>query len=379
MSGNNSIFYILVVIVLLLIGGPLLVAGGGMVFVGFLIVVALVVVPVNIYSKIEDNKKIKRKVESRKEQAKREPQRQENIVLMEKAVQEKEKKAREKKSWEANTGFKAIERMKNIENDSLRAAAVIYALQELEKTNDFNGDKKAKSWAIFEKILKVDPSYFQYLVDYRRVKYFDRNYTAPAGTFEPPVEPELGEADAFYKNPIFKELDLNFLLNVVRLNGNNLGFLPPADRSEELCRWAYSAIGSRREAIKHMPADSPFLLKLMETKPEEVKTHRNDPNFYMHFYIKQKYSRYLGHLSMNQNLNRSLKPILGELQKAAIEREFIDAFIWDVCTDIIDERVVKGETEGFNLGRFMSGLASYWEPRFTESDLMDYWDEQKQV
>lgn len=379
MSGNNSIFYILLVIVLLLIGGPLLVAGGGVVFVGFLIVVALVAVPVNIYSKIKDNKEIKRKVESRKEQAKREPQRQENIVMMEKAVQEKEKEAREKKWREANTGFKAIEQMKNNDNDNFRAMAVIYALQELEETNEFHGDNKAKNKAILDKILNVDSLYFQYLVDRRYVKGYNSMYTAPRGMFKPPVDPELGEADAYYKNPEFKELDLNLLLNVMRFNGNNLGFLPPADRSEDLCRWAYNSIGSRREAIKHMPADSPFLIKLMETKPEEVKKHRDDPDFYMNFYIKQKYSRYLNHLSINHTLNRSLKLVVKELQKVDIDRKFIDAFLWDVCTDIIKARVVSGETEGFRFEKFITGLESYWEPSFTESDLMDYWDEQKQI
>lgn len=379
MSGNNSIFYTLVVIVLLLIGGPLLLAGGGMVFIGFLIVVALVTVPINIYSNRKDQNNIKRKMEARKEDERRAPQRKENIALMEEAAQEKRKREQERKRQEANTGYKAIEQMKNNENDNFRAMAVIYALQELEETNDFNGDNKAKNWAIMEKILKVDPLYFQYLVDYRYLKDYNSMYAAPRGTFRPPVDPALGEADAYYKNPLFKELDSNLLLNAMRFNGNNLGFLPPADRTEELCRFAYSSGGSRLEAIKHMPEDSPFLLKLMETNPEEVRKHRNDPDFYMHFYIKQKYFRYLNHHSLNNNLNRKLNPIVTELQKVDIDRKFIDYFLWDVCTKIIKDREKSGETEGFRFDKFMTGLESFWTPRFTENDLLEYWDEQKQL
>lgn len=364
----------LVVIVLLLIGGPLLLAGGGLVFLGFLLIVGIVTVIVNVISKKEDDKK--REIRLKKERIGRQNQ------------EDQRQKEREEKEKERKTTVQNIEKSKNYillakesKSDNYRAAAVLNAVQEniylLQPTNvSSQVHLKGKHKVIEQKILKIDPSLFQFLVDYRTKNSHDQSLPPNSGVGSGVVN--LGDGDADFTSPIFNQLGADFTPTALKLDGRNLMYLPPLERTEEYCEMAFA---SNPEAIKHMPTFSVFLMKLKKSDPDLVTEYIQNPDDYMHFYIKQKYHRYFENDSHSQfaldSFHKQFPKVIKELENIPGYKFCVNRFMWEECVNFIDT-LPENDFHHISINKFMQGFSSYWQPLFTLDELKSYFDKREE-
>lgn len=372
---NNSIFYMLAVIVLLLIGGPLLLAGGGLVFLGFLLVAGIVTVIVNVISKKEEDKK--REIRLKKERIDRQNQ------------EDQRQKEREEKEKERKTTAQNIEKSKDYillakesQSDNYRAAAVLNAVQEniylLQPTNiNSQVHLKGKHKVIEQKILKIDPSLFQFLVDYRTKNSNDRSLP-PTGFIGSDSSAGLGEVDADYTSPIFNQLGADFTPAALKLDGRNLMYLPPLERSEEYCETAFA---SNPEAIKYMPKFSVFLMKLKKSDPDLVTEYIQDTDDYMYFYIKQKYHRYFEDDSRSQfaldSFHKQFPKVIKELENIPDYKFYVNRFMWEECVNFIDN-LSENDFHRISIDKFMQEFPTYWQPLFTLDELKSYFDRKEE-
>lgn len=374
-SKNNSIFYMLAVIVLLLIGGPLLLAGGGLVFLGFLLIVGIVTVIVNVISKKEEDKK--RELRLKKERIDRQNQ------------EDQRQKEREEKEKERKTTAQNIEKSKDYillakesQSDNYRAAAVLNAVQEniylLQPTNvNSQAHLKGKHKVIEQKILKIDSSLFQFLVDYRTKNLHDDSLP-PMGFVGSDSSAGLGEVDADYTSPIFNQLGADFTPTALKFDGRNLMYLPPLERSEEYCEMAFA---SNPEAIKHMPKFSVFLMKLKKSDPDLVTEYIQDTDDYMYSYIKQKYHRYFENDNPSQFalewFHEQFPKVIKELENIPDYKSYVNRFMWEECVNFIDN-LSENDFQRISIDKFMQGFPSYWQPVFTLDELKSYFDRKEE-
>lgn len=360
----------LAMIVLLLIGGPLLLAGGGLVFLGFLLMVGVVTVIVNVISKKEEDKK--REIRLKKERIdrqNREDQRQ----------KEREEKEKERKITAQNVKKSKdyVLLAKEYTSDNYRAAAVLNSVQEniyfLQPTNvSSQVHLKGKHKVIEQKILKIDPSLFQFLVDYRHKRSYNSSLPPDGSVGSGLVN--FGDGDLDFTSPIFNQLGADFTPTALKLDGRNLMYLPPLERSEEYCEMAFA---SNPEAIKHMPKFSVFLMKLKKSDPTLVTNYVKDPDDYMHYYIRQKYHRYFENDSSPRfaldSFHKQFTKVIKELENTPNYKVFIDKFIWEECVRFIDS-LSEEDFSYISIEKFMQGFSSYWQPSFTMSELKSYFD-----
>lgn len=359
----------LVMIVLLLIGGPLLLAGGGLVFLVFLLMVGVVTVIVNVISKKEEDKK--REIRLKKERIDRQNR------------EDQRQKEREEKEKERKTTAQNIEKSKDYillakesQSDNHRAAAVLNAVQEniylLQPTNvNSQVHLKGKHKVIEQKILKIDPSLFQFLVDYRYKKSYSSSFPPDGSVGSGLVE--FGDGDLDFTSPIFNQLGADFTPTALKLDGRNLMYLPPLGRSEEYCEMAFA---SNPEAIRHIPKYSVFLTKLKKTDPHLVTEYIQDTDDYMYSYIKQKYHRYFEKFDLDSFHGQFLK-VIKEIKNVPNYEFHVNRFMWEECVNFIDN-LPEDDFHYISIEKFMEGFSSYWQPSFTQNELKSYFDKREE-